>query len=334
MLYYRRDLVPAPPRSLEELRDQGLALVRAGRTRYGFVWQGARYEGLVTVFLEHLTAFGGRILDDAGQVRVAEPAAGRALAFMRESVRSGLVPEAALAWQEEPVRFAFQNGDAVFMRNWPYAYPLLADPTRSKVAGRVGVAALPAGAGGEPAATLGGARLAINARSRHPAAALALVRFLTAPEQLLERARMAGQYPARGSLYDDPRLARALSVPVGDVRAIVERAVARPVTPLYAETSAALQVELHAALTAQKAPGAALAAAAARMRTILAQAGPRPGNREGPGPLAWATFTGLLLLTAVAAARVWRRRVRTAVTAPAPARTSRWPGPCWLPPWS
>ena len=145
---------------------------------------------------------------------------------MCDSVRSGLVPEAALAWQEEPVRFAFQNGQAAFMRNWPYAYPLLADAAGSQVAGRVGVTALPAGPGGRPAAALGGARLAVNARSAHPEAAVELVRFLTAPAQILERARLAGQYPARRSLYDDPRLARALSVPVADVRAIVERAVA------------------------------------------------------------------------------------------------------------
>ena len=194
MLYYRRDLVEAP-RSLDELRDQGLAMVRAKRTRYGFVWQGARYEGLITVFLEHLSAFGGQLIDGQGRVRVDEPPALRALGFMRDSVRSGLVPEAALAWQEEPVRFAFQNGDAAFMRNWPYAYPLLADPARSRVAGRVGVAPLPPGPGGRPAAALGGARLAVNTRSEHPAAAVALVRFLTAPEQLLERARVAGQYP-------------------------------------------------------------------------------------------------------------------------------------------
>ena len=35
---------------------------------YGLVWQGARYEGLVTVFLEYLGAFGGAILDDDGRV--------------------------------------------------------------------------------------------------------------------------------------------------------------------------------------------------------------------------------------------------------------------------
>ena len=32
----------------------------SGPVPFGFVWQGARYEGLVTVFLEHLGAFGGR----------------------------------------------------------------------------------------------------------------------------------------------------------------------------------------------------------------------------------------------------------------------------------
>ena len=46
------------------------------------------------------------------------------------------------------MRFAFQNGEAAFMRNWPYAYPLLADPARSRVAGQVAVTALPAGPGG------------------------------------------------------------------------------------------------------------------------------------------------------------------------------------------
>ena len=63
------------------------------------------------------------------------------------------------------------------------------------------------------------------------------------------------------------------------MRAIVERAVPRPVTPLYAELSAALQVQLHAALTGQKGPAAALSEAAAQMRADPG-AGPRP---DAPG---------------------------------------------------
>jgi multiple sugar transport system substrate-binding protein len=325
MLYYRRDLMPDPPGDLTELAERGRALVAAGRTRYGFVWQGARYEGLVTVFLEHLTAFGGRLLDERGNVRLDEPPALRALEFMRDSVDSGLVPAAALAWQEEAVRFAFQNGEAAFMRNWPYAYPLLADPARSRVAGRVAVTAFPAGPGGKPAAALGGARLAVNARSQHAVAAAALVRFLTASDQMIERAQMAGQYPARRSLYDDARLARALPGPPADVRAIVQRAVPRPVTPLYAELSAALQVQVHAALTGQKRPADALSEATAQMRVVL-ERGRAPSARPSTG--GWIA-AGLILL-GVAAARLIllrrrRRRPRAADPSPAsPDRAAAW----------
>ena len=70
MLYWRTDLMPAPPHTLDQL----VAAAHDARTRhglpFGLVWQGARYEGLVTVFVEYLGAFGGAILDDDGRVVV------------------------------------------------------------------------------------------------------------------------------------------------------------------------------------------------------------------------------------------------------------------------
>ena len=55
----------APPRDLAELVAAGADAPQAEHgVPFGLVWQGARYEGLVTVFLEHLGAFGGAILDD------------------------------------------------------------------------------------------------------------------------------------------------------------------------------------------------------------------------------------------------------------------------------
>ena len=274
LLYYRTDLVAAAPASLDGLRDAARAAQQSGATRSGFVWQGARYEGLTTVFLEHLGAFGGRILVDHGAVVVDEPAAFAALTFMRDAVAGGgFVPPSVLAWQEEQVRFAFQNGDAAFMRNWPYAFPLLQDPAQSAIAGRIAVAPFPPAAGGRPAAALGGAQLAVNAWSEHPALAMELVAFLTAPAQMLERAQLAGQLPARRAVYDDPRLGEALPVPVGDIRRILADAIVRPVTPVYSELSEILQVEVHRALSGQAAPAAALRQAAADMRALLARAG-------------------------------------------------------------
>ena len=274
LLYWRTDLLDAAPATLAELRADALRTVRAGDTRDGLVWQGARYEGLVTVFLEHLTAFGGAILDEAGGVIVDEPPAVRALTFMRDAVHAdGIVPAAALSWQEEQVRFAFQNGQSTFMRNWPYAWALLEDPTQSRVAGHVGVAPFPPAPGGRAAAALGGAQLAINRYTEEPELAEALVRFLTAPDQMIERALTASQLPARRSLYDTPALAGALSIPLADVRGALEAAVPRPITPVYSELSELLQVRLHRALTNQQEPAAALRDAALDMRALLERAG-------------------------------------------------------------
>jgi multiple sugar transport system substrate-binding protein len=287
LLYWRTDLLPAPPRSLSELRDAASRLREAGDIRFGLLWQGARYEGLVTVFLEHLGAFGGGILDDRGRVIVDQPAAIRALAFMCDAItRDHIVPASVLTWQEEQSRFSFQNGDAAFMRNWPYAWALMQDGARSQVANRFAVAPFPAEDSGAPTAALGGAQLAINARSAQPALAWALVRYLTEPEQMLERARLATQLPARRSLYDTEALAEALPIPMGQIRHLLDAAVARPVTPVYSELSEILQVRLHRALSGQQAPAAALGEAAREMRALLARSGldageptPRVGMR-------------------------------------------------------
>lgn len=270
MLYWRTDLAARPPDDLATLAAEA---AQPGPPS-GFVWQGARYEGLVTVFLEHLGGFGGRILDDGGRVVVDREPAVRALEYMRDSIHvQRAVPADVLSWQEEHARFAFQNGSARFMRNWPYAVPLLSDPVQSKVAGRFGVAPMPAAPGGTSTAALGGSQLAINARSDQPELAYALIQFLVAPAQMIERAQVAGQYPSRPSLYDDAAIRAALAIPAVEARAIVERAVARPATPVYSELSSILQVHLHRALTRQAEPRAALGTAAVEMRALLSRSG-------------------------------------------------------------
>ena len=131
---------------------------------------------------------------------------------------------AVLTWQEEQTRFAFQNGQAAFMRNWPYAFALM-DGAESAVAGRFAVAPMPGQAGGAPTAALGGSTLAINAFSDQPDDAYRLIAFLPQPAQMIERAEVAGQFPPRPALYDDPALADALRIPAAEARRIIEAAV-------------------------------------------------------------------------------------------------------------
>ncbi len=277
LLYRRTDLVPAEPRSLEELSTLArAAMSRPGGPRYGIVWQGARYEGLITTFLEYLGAFGGRILDEKGRVVVHGPAGVRALTFMRDALyETRIAPLDVLTWHEEETRFAFQNGSAVFMRNWPYAYEPMSDSAESRVAGKFTVTPMPGADGGHSTAALGGSPLAINAYSEFPDAAYRLIEYLTAPEQMLERAAAVGQYPSRPALYDDARLAKALAVPLGQARRAIESATPRPVTPIYTELSDILQIELHRALARQAQPEQALRAAAIRIESLIERTGVR-----------------------------------------------------------
>jgi multiple sugar transport system substrate-binding protein len=267
MLYWRTDLMASPPATFEAIHQP-------------LGWQGARYEGLVTVFLEYLGGHGGAILD--GPRIVVNSAAGvRALTRMRDQIhRDSIVPRVALTWHEEETRFAFQNGTLALMRNWPYAFSLMADSTESRVAGRYAVAPMPAEPDGTPTAALGGAQLAISAWSEHPDAAWRVVEYLTRPEQMLERARALGQFPTRPALYHDPGLAAALPMPPAQALAVIRHATPRPVTPVYTQLSGILQIHLHRALTLQETPQAALDAAANEMQALLDRTGLGPGAQR------------------------------------------------------
>lgn len=279
MLYWRTDLLSAPPATLSDLvRDAKRVKQRRG-LRYGLVWQGARYEGLITNFLEYLGAFGGKILE-GGEAVVNSEAGLKALTEMRDEIyRDGIVPPAVLTWHEEESRFAFQNGESVFMRNWPYAVGLMQDSTQSRVAGRFSVAPMPAGPGGSPTAALGGAQLAINRRTENPQAAWAVINYLTQPEQMRERARVVGQFPPRMELYEGEQLAADLGIPPETARRVIEYAVPRPVTPVYNQLSEILQINLHRALTRQATPAAALARAQREMQELLNRVGLGTGAR-------------------------------------------------------
>jgi len=280
LLYRRTDLVPSEPKTLEEMvASARTAMSRRGGPRYGIVSQGARYEGLITGYVEYLGAFGGRIIDDKGEVTVNKPEAVRALEFMRDELYgSHVAPLDVLTWHEEEARFAFQNGNAVFMRNWPYPVAAMSDTAQSKVAGKFAVSPMPKSATaptGHSTAALGGAQLAINAYSEHPDAAYKLIAYLTAPEQMLARAQAVGQYPTRPALYNDPRMRGAISIPLDDARRAIESATPRPVTPIYTELSEILQIELHRALVRQAEPQDALNSAAARINKLIDRTGMR-----------------------------------------------------------
>lgn len=271
LLYYRKDLLAkygfAPPTTWDELVASARAITAKEPGLYGFVWQGKQYEGLVCNALEYLWSRGGDVLR-GGRVVLDSPENREALAFMRDLiVRHKVTPGFVTTMTEEPAREIFGKGEAVYLRNWPYAWNLF-EKQGSSVRGKVGVKVLPHFAGQESAATLGGWQLAVNRYSRFPRDAEKLVTFLTSPATQKQLALSYGFNPPRKSLYRDPQLTAAQAF-LRELYVVFERARPRPVTPHYIAISQTLQAEFSAAIAGIKPADAALASGQARIEEIL-----------------------------------------------------------------
>lgn len=258
LLYYRQDLLDkhgmAVPKTWQELTATAATIIEAERASgdndlQGFVWQGRAYEGLTCNALEWIASHGGgSVVDADGEVTIDNEQAVTAVDLAAGWVGT-ISPQGVLNYAEEDARGAFQSGRAVFMRNWPYAWAL-ANAEDSPVKGKIGVAALPAGEGGESAATLGGQQLAVSRYSEHPEEAADLVRYLTGDEEQKRRALEGSFNPTRRSLYDDEDLLAANPF-YGLFLDVLDSAVVRPSTVAgrrYNQLSSAFVRAVHATL--------------------------------------------------------------------------------------
>ncbi len=268
LLCFRKDLVPAAPRTWGELRE--VARATRGPQLAGYVFQGKQYEGLVVNFLELLWSAGGEVFGRDGRVTVNDRAGVAALTFLVDLLETGIAPRGTLTYMERESLQEFLEGRALFHRNWSYAWSLV-QREGSKVGGKVGVAPLPSWDGRRPGVpALGGWHLAISAYSKHPEAAWQLIRFLTDPQAQKVKAVGEGRIPTRKSLYADPEVLRANPQFV-ELAGSLARARPRPATPFYPRLSGALQTSVSRALVGSASPQEALDAAARETAAFAAR---------------------------------------------------------------
>ena len=150
MLYYRKDLLEksgfsGAPKTWAELKEMALETKRRQGTEFGFVFQGAEYEGGVVNGLEYIWTHGGSVLDErAERVVIDSPQSAAGLATERSMVEDGVSPVSVVNYKEQETHQTFIRGATVFARNWPYMYGLISDPKQSNVdPEQVDVAPLP-----------------------------------------------------------------------------------------------------------------------------------------------------------------------------------------------
>lgn len=249
VLYYRTDLLQengfqGPPQTWDDLRKDAQKIQRQQRQKNsnfnGYVWQGAQYEGLVCNFLEFMASNGGGILKN-GRIDLTQPENVEALQFMHDLIYKYRISPLNIytEMKEEEVRRAFQRGNALFERNWLYAWNLHQSDD-SQVKGKVGMAALPHFAGGELASALGGWHIGISPYSDVKDEAWKLVQFILSYESQKKIVLNLGWYPGRKDIYEDAEVANKLHN-VQLLQKIFAHAVPRPNLAYYTEVSEVIQ---------------------------------------------------------------------------------------------
>ena len=154
ILFYRTDLLEKygykePPKTWEELATMAKKIQdgerAAGKHDFqGFVFEGKASESVTCNALEWIYSYGGgTVVEPDKKVTINNPNAIKAL-DTAQSWMGTISPVGVSTYGEEEARNIWQAGNAAFMRNWPYAYALGADP-KSAVSGKFDVTVLPRG---------------------------------------------------------------------------------------------------------------------------------------------------------------------------------------------
>jgi trehalose/maltose transport system substrate-binding protein len=257
-LYYRKDLLEKygkqPPKTWDEMAAiaeeiQNKEREGGNKDMHGFVFQGNAYEGLTCDALEWVKSHGGgQIVEPDGTISINNEKAAAAIDRAKGWIGK-ISPEGVLAYQEEESRGIWQVGNAVFMRNWPYAYAL-GNGDDSKVKGLFDVVPLPDGGGGS-AATLGGWNVAVSKYSKNPEIAIDFAKFLASAEIQKQRALIGSSLPTIISLYDDADIAKAQPI-IPRWKEVFLAAVPRPSAPTkvkYNEVSSLFWSAVHDTLS-------------------------------------------------------------------------------------
>ncbi|MET4146273.1 ABC transporter substrate-binding protein [Arthrobacter sp. UYCo732] len=254
ILYYRKDLVPTPPKTWDEM--MGMCSIAKANNIGCFAGQFSKYEGLTVNASEAINSSGGSVLDKDGKPSLNTSEAKTGLENLAKAYADGNIPKEAITYKEEESRQAFQDGKLLFLRNWPYVYNLAVTEGSSKVKDVLGMAALP-GKNGPGASSLGGHNMAVSVYSKNKATALDFLKFMTSEETEKFYATQGSLAPVLGSLYDDQALVAKLPyLPV--LKTSIENAVPRPVTPFYPAVTKAIQENAYSAIKGEKSVETAL----------------------------------------------------------------------------
>jgi multiple sugar transport system substrate-binding protein len=241
LLWYRKDLVPKPPATWDEMIDQAEKLKEAGTIQV----QANRYEGFMVWANALIESAGTPILSGPEKVDLEQGPTEKALAVMGRLASSSAAPPSLSTSDEDSARLGFEAGESAFMINYTFAYAS-AQSEAPEIGKEMGFARFPEVEPGTPSKPpLGGFNLAVSSFSGHKDVAFEAAACLAGKQSQLTAVELDGLPPSRSDLYTDKVVTEAYPGFAGLVKESIEAAGPRPTTPAYQDVSLAVQRSLH-----------------------------------------------------------------------------------------
>jgi multiple sugar transport system substrate-binding protein len=241
LLWYRKSLVPNPPKTIDEMMQQAAALKAQGKPHeIGFT--AAQYEGYVVTIADFVNAAGGTIVNADSTAPTVDDKAVQALTLLHKLATSGLTSDSLSNAQEPEVFADLQQGRSAFSLNWPYVLSSMRKANPG-IVDDLGYAPYPSIDGGPPKVTLGGMNYAISTYSKHPNESFDAAMCMRNEKNALSAAIDGGDVPALSTVFDDPVFVAAY--PMKDVMLQeLNNAIPRPRSPVYQNISTVLSTTL------------------------------------------------------------------------------------------
>ncbi|AFM23991.1 ABC transporter substrate-binding protein [Desulfomonile tiedjei] len=257
LLYYRKDLLEKygfpPPDTWDRLVHIAKYIVDKERTHNpalrGYCGQFKQYEGLVCDMQEFVLSNRGKLFDNiTGESTINTSQNIAAVKYVRDEIIGKIASRGVLTYEEPEAMHSFIQGNAVFLRDWPYTWEIANNSENSRIAGKIDITVLPHFPGGESVSTLGGWQFALSSFSREKDIAIKFIKYMTSPTVQKIFALEASQTCARRSVYNDPEVLRK-NPHFSKLRESFDKARPRPAIPVYPAYSDILQVFYHSAIT-------------------------------------------------------------------------------------
>ena len=235
LLYFRKDIVSQADAdklvsgnyTYDDLYNMSKKYVGQKSTKYGLLYQSKQYEGLTV----NVTEFTKSFSDVKG-----------GLEMMYKFTKAPFEPKDLLNYTEGETHTNFEQGNAVFARNWPYAFGRINTKQEGVklTVDQVGVAPLPNGG------SVGGWLLGINKNTKNMDGVWSFLKFAAGQEGQKIMSTQGSYLPGYNALLKDSEVtSKNVMLTYPGFQKALETTIARPVSPQYSKVSDAIQLAAH-----------------------------------------------------------------------------------------